>query len=900
MAEHLAEKIGQLREEGYSEDEAGALARRQFGNLTLLQEDSRAAWGWNSVEQFGQDIRFGWRVLKKTPAFTATAIAVLALGIGMNTAMFSAVKAVLLSALPYPEPERMVQLNQVAENGHLMNVSALDFRDWRAQSRAIESMAAYGISGVTISGDFAARRARMAAVGSGFFSVMATEAAIGRTFSDEEQKQGGPAALVLGYELAQSVFGTAGAAIQKRIRLNGMVFTVIGVVPPKFDFPQNTQVWLPNDLSPDNSGRSAHNYRIVGRLKPGVTVRQAQADMNIVAARLAKEYVDDQREGIRVTSLYDALVGRVRPALLVLLGAVTLVLLIACVNVSSLLLVRSAARRKEMVMRRALGAAGGRLVRQLLTESVLLAAAGWLAGLTLAAFAVRILRATAPADIPRLRTLAIDGGVLSFSAGLSLLAGILFGVLPSLHSSRANANDALKQAAGRGEGHSQRRWSQLLVVGQMALAVILLSGACLLIKSYWRLAHVETGLASAGVYIADLTWPAAADGNSVDGAYVRRAGSQILTQIEQLPGVQEAALVHGLPFEGAPDGAFEIEGRALPADPHLYPDADYSMVTAGFFRAFGLPILKGRGFTDEDQRSSEQAAIVNTAFEKAFFPNGNAVGERIRFFGFDRKPPFLTIVGIVPDVRNEGLKRPVFPQVYANYFQHAGTAMDASLVVRGPASLQPRIKQIVTFLDRDTAVNFESMDSLISGSVTRERFQTALFALFAACALLLAVVGIYGLLSYTVTRRTSEIGIRMALGANGGTIARYLLRQGSVLVAAGMALGLTGSLLVTRVLESMLFEVSATDASALLAVTGGFALAALAGCYLPAGRRPLIHQKRYALNERENPTSAQHARNLRRIIRYNQGLIAVVGMDVLAARPLEHAGVIAVDVIGVF
>ena len=841
MAEHLAEKMERLREEGYSEEEAARRARVQFGSVALAEEDSRAAWGWNGVEEIWQDIRFGGRMLKKTPGFTVTAIAVLALGIGMNTAMFSAVKAVLLSALPYPAPERMVQLNQTAEDGHRMNVSNLDFRDWRAQSRTVEAMAAYsGSQGVTIAGDFPARRARMAAVGEGFFRVMATGAAIGRTFSAQEQKPGGMATLVLGYELAEAVFGTAGGAIGKQVRLNGMVFTVIGVMPAKFDFPEKAELWLPNDLFPDESKRSAHNYRIVGRLRAGVTVRQAQADMDVVAARLAKEYVDDRNQGIRVTPLYDALVGSVRPALWILLAAVGVVLLIACVNVSNLMLVRAAARRREMAMRRALGAGGGRLIRQLLTESGMLAAAGGLAGLALAEVGVQILRATAPEGIPRLENLAIDGGVLAFSAGLTLVAGILFGVLPALESSKADLNDALRQGAGRGEARTQKRWSEALVVGQVCLAIVLLSGASLLMKSYWRLAHEETGLNSGGVLIADLTWPASADGNSVDGAYVRRAGEQMLEEIKNLRGVQAAAFAHGLPFEGLPDGGFEIEGRPLPADPHQYPDADYSMVTPDYFRVFGLPVLKGRGFTQGDERSAAQVAVVNTAFEKKYFPSGDAVGKRIRFFGFDRAPQFLTIVGVVPDVRNEGLRQRVAAQVYADYFQHADTAMDATLVVRGPASAAARIKQIVMFLNRDTAVSFTSMDSLISGSVTRERFQTALLGVFAACALLLAVVGIYGLLSYTVTRRTSEIGVRMALGASRGKITRQVLGQGSVLVGVGIAVGMAGSVAVTRILQSLLYEVSTTDAAALVAAAVGFAAAALAGCYLPARRAAAI------------------------------------------------------------
>jgi putative ABC transport system permease protein len=369
---------------------------------------------------------------------------------------------------------------------------------------------------------------------------------------------------------------------------------------------------------------------------------------------------------------------------------------------------------------------------------------------------------------------------------------------------------------------------------------VLLSGAALLIKSYWKLAHVETGLASGSVYVTDLTWPAAADGNSVDGAYVRHTGTQMLDRIAQLPGVQAAAFIHGLPFQGAPDGGLEIEGRPLPADPHLYPDAEYRMITPDYFKAFGVPILRGRGFTADDRHTAQQVAIVNQSFEKQFFPAGMPLGQRIRFMGFDRKPQFMTIVGIVPDVRSLGLSKPARSEVYADYFQHADAAMNVSLVVRGPATLQPKIERIVTSLNRSTAVNFESMDGLISGTIARERFQTALLTVFAACALLLAVVGVYGLLSYAVTRRTSEMGVRMALGANSGTIARLVLGEGGMLVLAGVALGLLGSIIATRALEAMLYEVKTTDPLALVAVIASFTAAALVACYLPAHRAARI------------------------------------------------------------
>ncbi len=801
MAEHLAEKIEQLREDGLSDKDASGVARQQFGNATLILEDSRAAWGWNAVEQFWQDARYGVRVLRKTPAFTATAVVVLGLGIGLNTAMFSAVKAVLLSALPYPEPERMVELRQTARDGHLMNVSGLDFRDWRAQNRTVAAMATYGTDDVTLAGSFPARRARMAAVGTGFFEVAATRAAIGRTFSAEEQKPGGTPTLVFGYELATAMFGNAASAIQKTVRLNGMVFTVIGVMPPKFNFPDSAQVWLPNDLFPDTSTRSAHNYRVVGRLKPGVTVSKAQADMNLVAAHLTKEYVDDKDDGIRVASLFEFMTQGVRSALLVLWGAVTMVLLIACVNISNLFLARAAARRKEMGLRGALGAGRLRLIRQLLTESVLIAGTGGVFGFGLAKVVVKVLRVTAPANIPRLEGLEIDGGVLLFTVGLSLFVGLLFGLLPAVDGSKTDVNETLKQGTGKGQGVAQKRWGGALVIGQVALAIVLLSGAALLIKSYWTLAHEETGMASGGVYITDLTWPAAADGDSVDAKFVQQAGGQTLAQVGALPGVKAAALIAGLPFEGAPDGGFEIEGRPIPADPHERPDATYRMASADYFKALGMPILRGRGFTAEDERGGPPTAIVNQTFEKQFFANDVAVGKRIRFFGFDRKPRFLTIVGIVPDVRGFGLKRPVEAEVYANYFQHADTRMDATLVVRGPTSLQPRIERIVTSLNRDTAVNFESMEGLISGTIAQERFQTALLGVFAGCALVMAVVGVYGLLSYVVTRRRSELGLRMALGADNGRIARLVVGEGGLLVLIGVGIGVVGSLVATRVLN---------------------------------------------------------------------------------------------------
>lgn len=791
------------------------------------------------MKQLAQDVRFGIRLLKKAPAFTLTAVLVLALGIGMNTAMFSAIKAVLLTALPYPEPERIVSLMQTDKEGHLIHASMPDFRDWRGQSRTIESMVVYDYGSATMTGDFRTRNAHYAAVGADFFDVMAVQAVIGRTFSGAEQKPGGPPTVALSYELASAIFGTPDAALQRVVHLNGLTFTIIGVMPPKFDFPDGTQVWLPNDLFPDTSSRSAHNYLVLGRLRRDVNIKQAQADMNVVAARLAATYADDKDRGIRVTSLYDSLTGGIRPALYVLWSAVTLVLLIVCVNISNLQLARAGTRRKELGMRAALGASRSRLLRQLFTENVLLAIAGGACGLAVALIAVRILRVSAPGNIPRLENLSIDPAVLCFTAGLALLAGFLFGMLPSFDSSRTDVNEALKQGSGKGSDGAHKHRGRVLVVSQIALAMLLLSSAALMIKSYWKLTHVETGLDTRNVFRTDVTWPASADGDSVDGAFVKRVASQILTQVGQLPGIDSVAFVKGLPFQFAPDGNFEIEGRALPADPHLAPDADYRLVTSEYFKLFRIPILRGRTFTAADGRSSTQIAIVNQSFVRDFFPDSDALGKRIRFFGFDRKPQFLTIVGVVPDVRASFNHAPR-PEVYAEYAQHAESRMDADLVIRGPASLQPQIDQILTSLNRFTAINFESMDRVISSTVARERFEMVLLAVFAATAFVLAVVGIYGLLSYIVTRRTNELGIRMALGASRGRVLQLILNEAGMLVTVGVSLGLLAALFTARVLQSLLYDIKATDPATLLMAAASFAIAALAAAYRPARRAAQI------------------------------------------------------------
>jgi putative ABC transport system permease protein len=842
MAAHIEEIAQTLMEQGQSKEEAHRNARLQFGNTTLLKERSREVWGWNAIEQVIQDVRFGCGMLAKTPGFTVIAIAVLALGIGMNTAMFSAVKAVLLSALPYPDPGRLVKVWQTTKTGHSTNVSWLDFKDWRSQNRSMEPLAAYQGAHVSLSGNFTSRRIQLAVVSRGFFQIMGTQAAIGRTFTRKEQTLGGPPTAILSYALSEAVFGQAAQGIGKTVRMDGLAFTVIGVMPPRFDFPFRAQTWIPEGLFPaGNSGRSVHQFQVVGRLRPGVPIRQAQADMNVIAARLGKQYAEDRGQGIHIVSLYDDIVGSARMPLVILLAAVALVLLIACVNISNLQMSRATARLRELGLRNALGASRGRLIRQLLTESVLLASAGGALGFLLAVAGTAALRHAAPANIPRIESMRIDWGVLLFTTGLSISVGILFGVLPAIFCSRANAAETINQSSAKATASPQlKRWGNALVIGQIALSMVLLAGAAILLKSYWKLDHINSGLKSSGVITADIWW-ATANGITVNGKEVARSSRQILDSIRHLPGVQAAAFIDRLPVrDGGNNWRFEIEGRPLPADPHQRPIAYYRLVTRSYFQSFGLPILRGRQFNAHDDYSPQQVAIVNQAFARKFFVTENSIGQRIRLFGFGEKPQFMTIVGVVPDVHAFGLNHPTTPEIFADYMQHVGSRLKVTLVVRGPAGDEPAMRSLITSINPNTPVSFHSMNDIISGTISRERFQTFLLSLFAGVGLLLSAIGIYGLLSYTVTRRTSELGIRMALGANRGAILALVLRQGGRLVIAGLILGLVAAFLLTRMLSSLLFEVKPNDPASFATVAILFGAVAMLGCYLPARRASKI------------------------------------------------------------
>jgi putative ABC transport system permease protein len=780
-----------------------------------------------------QDIRYAVRTLLKTPGFLLVAVLTLALGVGANTAMFSVVKAVLLAGLPYPAPDRLVQLWETRDGGHQMRASGMNARDWLARNRGLQYMAYGGGDAYTLSGGSVPLRVNVESVSRDFFRVMGIQAELGRTTGDSDHKPGAAPVVVIGHALWQRGFSGVPNVLGKAVHINGYAFTIAGVMPPGFDFPQRSEAWVPTELFPDTSTRSAHNYFVWGRLKNGLSLRASQSDMDNIAAGLGREYIDDKDHGIRVVSLYDQVVGPVRPALLILLAAVGFVLLIACANLANLQLARGSARAGEMALRAALGAARTRLVRQLLTESLLIAIAGGAAGLILAFWSVGWLRAFLPREIPHLEAIHVDGAVLAFTLAISVAAGILFGMLPALSASRAEVTDALKESSSRSTvASASRRIGGTLVVSQTAIAMVLLVGAVLLIETFYNLQRVDPGFSTKSLMTAEISW----GDDPVKAAKLTR---RMLDGITAIPGVETAAVTNAFPIKdgGGADGSFEIEGRPLPADPHLFPDAGYHLVTRDYFETLKVPLQRGRMFTAADEQpGTKQVALVNQSFVKEFYSNQDPIGKRIRFLGFDDRPQFLEIVGVVADHRTRNLTRPAFSEVFADGFQHPNYLTGTTLSVRGPASAIAQITTLIQSLDRDVPVAFQPADRLVAESIARQRFQMTLLGIFAALALVLSAVGIYGVQSYTVNRRTNEMGIRLALGARGEHLLRLVLGEGLLLSLAGVALGAAGSMLLTRVLATFLFEVSATDWLAFSGSAAILALVSLAACFLPARR----------------------------------------------------------------
>ncbi|HEX8651892.1 MAG TPA: ABC transporter permease [Pyrinomonadaceae bacterium] len=792
-----------------------------------------------------QDVRYAFRMMWKSPVFTVVTVFALALGIGANTAIFSAINAVLLRPLPYGRPEQLVLMWE--KNPRLVDldrmwVSYPDYLDWKSQNQVFEQIGVYRTTGANLTGGTEPERVQVAEVSAEFFPVLGIQPMVGRTFLPEEDRAGAAPSIVISHGLWQRRFGSDPNIMGKPLVLDGDSFTVIGIMPRSFNFPerpsQPVEAWAPVGLNASQPGfirRGNHpGLTAIARLKPGVTFEQARANMEAVSRALGAQYPDTNAENtVTMTTLKEELTGDIRPALLVLLAGVAFVLLIACTNVANLLLARAAARQKEMAIRTALGASRLRVVRQLLTESILLALLGGALGLVLALWGVDLLLAVSPGDIPRLGDAGIDSHVLIFSLAISLLTGIIFGLAPALATSKLDLTDALKEGSRTSSGGFQRnRMRSLLVVSELALALVLLVGAGLMIKSFLRLQRVDPGFQPQHVLTARIPLPTTKYSEpSQQVAFFQ----QVTERVRALPGVRVAGLGSNPPLSGGSwQSGAGIEGRVM--KDFL---VDIAIISPDYMRALGIPLEQGRTFTEQDKEETTPVVLIDEELAARYWPGEDPVGKRM---GFDRdekgQPIWREIVGVVGHVKQYGLDAEARVQIYVPYLQVPTPSM--TLVVRADGdavSLASAVRREILAVDKDQPVAYlRTMDDFLSESVAQPRFNTLLLGIFASVALLLAGIGIYGVIAYSVMQRTHEIGIRMALGAQRRDILKLVVGQGMTLALVGIILGLTAAFALTRVMSSLLFGVSATDPLTFAGVSLLLALVALIAIYIPARR----------------------------------------------------------------
>ncbi len=808
------------------------------------------------MNTFWQDIRYAVRMLRKNPGVTLIVIMALALGIGANSAIFSVVNAVLLRPLPYEESERLLFLNEKSQVLDEMSISYPNLEDWRAQNQVFEKIAVYNRGSYSLTGAGEAERIITGQVSADLFSILRVNAAIGRVFTNDEDKPGAAPVVVLSYGLWQRRFGGQQSIVNQAITLNGKSYTVIGVMPESYLYPSRVEMWVPvGQLSGEamwqNRGNHPGLYGIA-RLKPGVTQAQAQADMDRVAANLESQYPNtNSGTRVRIRPLLEIFVSDVRRALWVIFAAVGFVLLIACANIANLLLARATARRKEMAIRSAMGAGRWRIARQLLTESILLSLVGGSIGLLLARWGIDLILYVSPTAIPRSREIGLDWKVLAFTIGVSFLTGILFGLVPALQAGEVDVQETLKET---GRGTSGRNWLRSsLVVAEVATTLILLIGAGLMIRSFYLLQKVNPGFSYEHLTSFSVSLP-----QKKYSTQEQRASfyDRLLENIRTLPGVESVAAASGLPLgNNGWQTSFVIDGKPAPP-PNEVPLMEACLVTPDYFKAMNIPILRGRVFNDRDDRSHmvgkdlshlkederEMAAldsiVIDEEFARRHWPNEDAVGKRIRL-GTDPKNPVLTVLGVVGRVKMESLNQN--SDRVQGYFPFAQVPNGGMTVVLKAASdpnqMLGAVREAVRNLDPDQPIyNPRTMDEIRAESVAPERLNLTLLSLFAGLALVLAIVGIYGVMSYSVTQRTHEIGIRMAIGAQPRDVFTMILGQGMKLALIGVALGLVGAFALTRLMATMLFGVEPTDATTFATISILLVTIALLACYLP-GRR---------------------------------------------------------------
>jgi putative ABC transport system permease protein len=844
LDDELRSYIDQLAEDkiraGINPEEARRSARIELGGVEQVKESVRevriGAW----LDSFLQDLRYGARMLRKNPGFTAVAMLTLALGIGANTAMFSVINAVLLRPLPYANPQQLLVLQELSPSVGVHSPSYPDFLDWRKQSKTMPQMAALNNRSFNLSGVAQPENINGYAVSPNCLSLFGVRPILGRDFLPSEETPGTAPVAILSYALWQSHFGADPNVIGKNLTLDGRSFAIIGVLPPNIRFLDQTDllapigVWAGEMMERGDRGDMAG----IGRLSAGATLAQARAEMDTIAANLRQEYPVNGGIDVSVTPLRDQVVGDTRPAILVLFGAVVFVLLIACVNVANLFLARGAARAREIAVRQACGASRQRLVRQMLTESFVLASLGGGLGIALGRLGIQGLRRLVPPAILQNAIITMDRSVLLFSAAMVALVAVAFGLAPAWQASQSHVHETLKEG-GRSStsGAPQNRLRSALVIVETALALVLLVGAGLMMKSMYRLLQVNPGFRPERVLTMDIDLRTAQ--YSKPGASLA-FWHQVLDRVHALPGVETAALGTVVPLTGDHSRAdFTIEGMATP-EPGKFPHPDYHSVSAGYLDALTIPLLRGRNFTAADTKTAPPVALVNYTMAHRFWPNGDAIGKRLRFGHPEWKDdfPWITVVGIVGDTKLYGLSNPSRLELYLPYEQSPTTEM--SLVLRSsvdPASLTSAVREAVAAIDKDQPVaNINTMTQLVDNSVATPRITLVLLGLFSLLALVLAAIGTYGVIAYSVQQRTHELGIRLALGAQRGDVLRLVLAHGMKLAGLGIAIGIAAAFGLTRLMASLLFGTGASDPIAFAAASIILLLVALAACCIPARR----------------------------------------------------------------
>jgi putative ABC transport system permease protein len=793
-----------------------------------------------------QDVRYAWRSMRRQPAFVALAVGTLALGIGANAAIFSVVNAVLLRPLRYQQPHRIVAINNLWRKSTVSSsVSAPDFHDWHDTASSFAAMAYYAGGETSLSVSGAADYGTVIRVTPGFFNVFGVRPSMGRVFESADETPGSPFTAIISHDFWMRRFGGRLDAIGSTANFAERTFTIVGVMPPGFRFPTRTDLWYPAWVQPETTSRGAHNYRVVARLNDDVALTQAQAEMTALAARLEQVYpATNAEKGVVIVPLQEQMVGDTRPTLNLLAGAVGLVLLIACANVANLLLARATARRSELGVRAALGASRGRLVAQLVTESAMLALTAGALGLVLARWSMAAVVAAAPAGLPRLGEVGIDGRVLLFALAVSIASSLVFGVMPALQASRVDLNQSLRQGGRGGAIGGGAGLRNVLVVAEIALAVALVVGASLLIRSFIALGHVSLGFSADHLLVLETSVPTRIDLRNIVGAQRATAFyADVLTRMASVPGVTSVAGIRGLPaargrFGHESNGAYWLEGGQDPSVAGVrLPQAAFTVITPDYFKTMQIPLRRGRDFSVRDRYDAPFVVIVNEALARQAFGDADPIGRNIAC-GMD-SPKFMTIVGVVGDVRSSDPSKQPGPEIYLPFEQHPVTATSLALVARTanePMNVANTFREIIRSVNGEVPVRTSTMNDALSISVATPRFRTLLIGVFAFFALALAIAGVYGVMAYAVSRRTSEIGVRMAMGAASTDILRLVMAQGLRLAMTGIAIGCALAYALAQLLRGMLFAVAPADPVVFVAVPLALLATVAAAAAVPALR----------------------------------------------------------------